>query len=363
MQNFFISYTRADLEWATWIAWHLREGGHPVEMQDWHFRDGPPVVEQINTALANAHTTIAVLSPEYFDSKWCKVEWQAAFSLELEGKGHRLLAVQIKAGDLPPVLLPNARVTLHKLNEAQARERLLQAVAGPKGPPLTAPAFPVTITKPVVAPARPPGMLPDVWNIPHERNRNFTGRVELLQQMRQALTSGLPAALVQALHGLGGIGKTQLAIEYAYRHVGDYNVVWWVRAEEPLTRTGDLAALAGALKLPEGNAQDQRIAVEAAKAWLSRHSGWLLVLDNVPHPSDLVGLLPQGTNGHILITSRDPNWLDRATPLKVDVFPRPVSVEFLLKRAGPSVPSAGGPGNGCDLTAAAGPTPQTPPPP
>ncbi|MBC8116289.1 MAG: tetratricopeptide repeat protein [Candidatus Saccharimonas sp.] len=197
--------------------------------------------------------------------------------------------------------------------------------------------------------------IPKVWNIPHHRNPNFTGRDELLQLLREALTSGNPAALVQALHGLGGIGKTQMAVEYAYRHRGDYDVVWWVRAEEAVTRTGDLAALAQALGLPEGNAQDQRIAVEAAKAWLSEHSGWLLVLDNVPHPRDLDGLLPQQTNGHILITSRDPNWGERATPLKVDIFERPVSVEFLLKRTGssygrsptePHAPTVGLPGSG-----------------
>ncbi|MEK6259044.1 MAG: tetratricopeptide repeat protein, partial [Planctomycetota bacterium] len=339
MANFFISYTSADLQWAEWIAWHIKDAGHVVEIQAWHFRDGPPVVGQIDEAIARADLTVAVLSPEYFDSQWCKLEWQTAYTREIGDKQIRLLPVQIKAGQLPPVVNTKARVILLNLSETEARERLLQAIDGPAGVPEKAPvypgpppAFPGTTPKSTERPSTVPEVRHKVWNIPHHRNPNFTGRDELLQLLREALTSGKPAALVQALHGLGGIGKTQMAVEYAYRHRGDYECVWWVRAEEPLTRTGDLAALAQALGLPEGNAQDQRIAVEAARLWLSEHSEWLLVLDNVPHPNDLDGLLPQQTNGHILITSRDPNWGERATPLKVEVFERPVSVEFLLKR-------------------------------
>ncbi|MBC7966656.1 MAG: TIR domain-containing protein, partial [Fuerstia sp.] len=333
MAKIFISYTSVDREWAEWIAWHLQDAQHVVEIQAWHFRDGPPVVKQINAALERAQMTIAVLSPGYLASKWCELEWDAALSLEVRGRGHILLPVQIQDGELPPVLDAKARVVLMNLPTDAARERLLQSVDGPKGLSKTQPPLPAPVTNPVAAPPRPPGMLPDVFHIPHERNRNFTGRDELLRDLRQALDSGKPAALVQALHGLGGIGKTQTAVEYAYRHLGDYDTIWWVRAEEPSTRSGDFAALAKALGLPEADAQNQQIAVEAARTWLSRNTKWLLVLDNVPHPDDLDGLLPPQHNGHILITSRDPNWHARATPVKVEVFPRPVSVEFLLRRS------------------------------
>jgi hypothetical protein len=65
-----------------------------------------------------------------------------------------------------------------------------------------------------------PGALPGIWNVPHLRNPNFTGREQLLQELRASLTSGRTAAIVPVA-GLGGAGKTQLALEYAYRHTAD----------------------------------------------------------------------------------------------------------------------------------------------
>ena len=76
--------------------------------------------------------------------------------------------------------------------------------------------------QPTTAEPWQPGAVPRVWNVPHLRNPNFTGRDPLLARLRATLTSGEPAALTQALDGLGGVGKTQLATEYAYRYTTDY---------------------------------------------------------------------------------------------------------------------------------------------
>ena len=105
------------------------------------------------------------------------------------------------------------------------------------------------------------------FNVPHRRNHNFTGRGEILEQLRERLGSGEAAALVQAqaIAGLGGVGKTQIAIEYAYRHRDDYEVVWWVRAGEPASLAQDYADLTKAVDHPAKNLEDQKVVVDAAR--------------------------------------------------------------------------------------------------
>jgi len=330
--DFFISYNKADKTWAEWIAWELEAEGYSTVIQAWDFRPGGNFVLDMQRAAAGAERTIAVLSPDFLTSEFTQPEWAAAFAKDPTGAKKTLLPVRIRKCELTGLLPQIVFIDVVDKTEAEAQHVLLSGIETGRVKPAKKPnpfaaraAEKKHLNKP-----RFPGTLPPVCNIPHERNRNFTGRDELLEQLRRALISGKPAALVQALHGLGGIGKTQTATEYAYRHLADYDAIWWVRAEEPSTRSGDFAALAKALGLPEADAQNQQIAVEAARMWLSRHDKWLLMLDNVPHPNDLDGLLPPQNNGHILITSRDPNWHARATPVKVEVFPRPDSIEFLL---------------------------------
>ena len=182
-------------------------------------------------------------------------------------------------------------------------------------------------------PAEPPGK---ISNIPHPHNPNFTGRVDLLDRLSEALVAGERAAFTQtsAITGLGGVGKTQLALEYSYRHADDYRVVWWVRSEEPATLAADYAALARKLDLPEKEVQDQRVAVEAVRCWLEQNGGWLLVFDNAQEFKDLEDFLPRAGYGHVIITSRKQSWSGVARMLTVDMFTPAESVEFLRRRTG-----------------------------
>ena len=178
------------------------------------------------------------------------------------------------------------------------------------------------------------GALPPVWNVPHIRNHNFTGRTGPLDSLRSALTSGRPAAVTQAIAGLGGVGKTQLALEYAYRNASDYAIVWWVRSEDSPTLAGDYAALAAELGFPEGDAADQSATVLAVRRWLEQNSGWLLVFDNAQESAAIRGYMPGGNTGHVLITSRSQAWGAVAEPLPMHEFERAESLEFLLSRTG-----------------------------
>ena len=176
--------------------------------------------------------------------------------------------------------------------------------------------------------------IPSIWNIPHLRNPNFTGRVALLDNLHKALTSGQYAAFTQAVTGLGGKGKTQLALEYAYRHKENYDVLWWIRSEEPASLASDYANLAVKLDLPEKNSAEQDVIIEAVRIWLEQNEKWLLIFDNAHDPKDVRDYLPRTNSGRVIITSRNPNWGGTARTIPVDVFSRDESVEFLCTRTG-----------------------------
>ncbi|MEA3324010.1 MAG: hypothetical protein U9Q37_02575, partial [Euryarchaeota archaeon] len=183
-------------------------------------------------------------------------------------------------------------------------------------------------------------LLPPVWNVSHHRNPNFTGREDILSELRIALTSGGPAAWKQALTGMGGVGKTQLALEYIYRHNPDYRVIWWIRSEEPAAMVADYASLAASLDLPEKDSTDQTEMVRAVKRWLEHNSGWLLIFDNAHDQEVIRDYIPLGGVGHVIITSRNPDWGSVAGLLPIKEFDRADSIEFLLRRTGQDDPDA-----------------------
>jgi tetratricopeptide (TPR) repeat protein len=177
-------------------------------------------------------------------------------------------------------------------------------------------------------------LLPPIWNISQHRNPNFTGREAILKALGLALISGEQAAWKQAITGMGGVGKTQLAVEYIYRHKADYKVIWWIRSEEPATMAADYASLAVDLNLPENESKDQTEIVKAVKRWLEHNPGWLLIFDNAQDPGEIRNYLPLGGAGHVIMTSRNPLWGSVAKLLPARIFDRAESIEFLCKRTG-----------------------------
>ena len=131
---------------------------------------------------------------------------------------------------------------------------------------------------------------------------------------------------------MGGVGKTQLALEYAWRHAEDFDLVWWLRAEQPATLLEDYATLAGPLGLPASGERELAAIAEAVRERLSHRDRWLLVLDNANEADELKHLLPQAGGG-VLITSRNPAW-PFASKLDVPTLNRSASIEFLLERTG-----------------------------
>ena len=138
-----------------------------------------------------------------------------------------------------------------------------------------------------------------IWNIPYQRNPLFTGREDVLSKLSETLQGGKTAALAQpqAISGLGGIGKTQTAVEYAYRNQDNYTAILWVKAETEGSINADFVTIASLLDLPEKQEQDQSKIIEAVKRWFQDNADWLLILDNADDIAMVKGFIPwkQGT--------------------------------------------------------------------
>jgi hypothetical protein len=170
------------------------------------------------------------------------------------------------------------------------------------------------------------------WRTLPDRNPFFTGREAVLTQLREALTKQGRAVLC----GLGGVGKTQTAAEYAHRHLDQYVYTFWVNAASGEAILSGYVTIAGLLKLPEATAQDQTVAVDAVKRWLSSSQGWLLILDNADRPDVVKPFLPRGPAGHVLLTSREQTFdtIEIVKPIELNEMSNTDARTFLLKRAG-----------------------------
>ena len=165
------------------------------------------------------------------------------------------------------------------------------------------------------------------------RNPRFVGREALLTRIRHLLGNGPVVLLPNPDHQLGGVGRTQSAVEYAHRYADTYELVWWIPAEQTAGMRAALVGLAQKLGLPE--ARDINRTLGAVRDALSRgepYRNWLVVFENANRPEDIKPYLPSGA-GHVLVTSGNPRWsAEVAQAVQIDVFDRADSVDFLRAR-------------------------------
>ncbi len=324
----FISHSWADKELVRRLETELKTAGAEVWVDHAEVRAGDSLPKEISDALAWCDTVLLVWSRDAAQSHWVELEWACAVAL-------RKLIIPCRADKTGlPALLSNL-LYIDFSSVSQGMSQLREVVLSAQKPVAQTPATPAERLARFLR-FQVSGELPAIWNVHLHRNPNFTGRAELFAELRAALTKDKTAALTQAqaIHGLGGVGKTQLALEYAYRFAAEFQIVWWLRAEEAATLAADFAALATALELPEKEAQDQTAIIQAVRQWLDHHTGWLLIFDNAQQPQDLLPYLPQSMSGQVLITSRNPQWKEVAHAFKVQVWPRAESIAFLLRRSG-----------------------------
>jgi tetratricopeptide (TPR) repeat protein len=141
--------------------------------------------------------------------------------------------------------------------------------------------------------------------------------------------------VTQAVYGLGGVGKSELALQYAHTHRSDYSLVWWITATDAARIEAGLAALAGRLCPAVSMAGTTADAAGWATGWLQAHDGWLLVVDNVEDPADMEPLLGQAGAGHVIVTTRrDTDWARLTDPVRLDILDPAPAVLVLLRRTG-----------------------------
>jgi len=278
---------------------------------------------------------MAVLSRDYLKSVYGGAEWQAAWATDPQGAGRKLLTVRVTECDRPGLLAGVVGVDLFGLTEATAKARLRAmvsaAIAGRAKPDMP-PGFPGA-GRAMPRAARFPGALPQVWKVP-ARNPRFTGRDRELEQLGRALAAGA-AVTVHSVHGLGGVGKTQLGTEYAHAHATDYDLVWWVAAEEPTLIPDQFAALAARLGLDP--AADPEALQALVHDRLRSVPGWLLIFDNADRVEDIgpwlpAGPLPPGIPGHVIVTTRRGGFAAMGRVLDLDVMGLADAVEMLRAR-------------------------------
>ncbi|KAA0935953.1 tetratricopeptide repeat protein [Streptomyces apricus] len=183
----------------------------------------------------------------------------------------------------------------------------------------------------------PPHNPPRIWGNVPQRNRNFTGRETLLDRLQERLLGGVTAVLPEALHGMGGVGKSQIAVEYVYRHSRSYRLVWWVPSDQESQIIQSLVELGEQMGLQAGPDMSAVPAVLDALRQGEPYSNWLLVFDNAEDPRTVRKYFPNDGPGSIVVTSRNSQWSTDFGSLEVDVFAREESVA-LLRRRSPNLP-------------------------
>ena len=178
-----------------------------------------------------------------------------------------------------------------------------------------------------------PSLALSIQNIPYRQNSFFTGRDEVLKQLYLTFRSKKTKVKMQAISGLGGIGKTQIALEYAYRYQKHYRAVFWAQADSREGLVSSFVAAAQLLKLPNNDVQNQYNVVKDFKRWMETRGEWLLILDNVQDLALVTDFVPPLYGGHILLTTRIQEAGALALHIKVEPLAPELAALFLQKRA------------------------------
>ena len=337
--DFFISRAGPDKDFAIWVAQLIRTNGKTYVLQDEHFGH-QDFMGAMDAALKSGTRVVGLYSQAYLDSEFCLKEATTAIHGDPFNKQQRLIGLRIEPC-APDGMLRNLAYTdlLAERRQADASALALKILR----------ALSIENSRLDTIPPPPGGVLAAPDQIIHPEIRvtraDFAPREELMARLATAMRgpTGKMAALTNsqylmgAVAGLGGVGKTVLAREYAWRHRGEYQGAWWINAEKRGDVLIGLAAL-GAEMSAAIRAEAQTNVEQAARATLnlieraSTAKPFLLVYDNVEKPGDIEKWTPRA-GAHILITTRWSQWDDIAGKIDVGTLDREAAIDFLCERA------------------------------
>ena len=311
-----LDFSPEDQLWAEWVAGVLANAEITVHWVD-EISANPASSDGPDEPEAMAHT-VAIVSEAY-----------AARMRESPPTMPPDLLISVTEARVPDALANVPVVFLAGLPESRAADLLVDRLNGRR------PAEPEAAVSTL---SYPGGDRTQVLNIP-ARNVNFTGRNKDLRQLRDELRTRRMAVFQPlTIHGLGGVGKTQVALEYAHRFRADYDIIWWMNCGQARYVDASLADLGQRLReafgvsVPgEGGVTEvlQQVLQTLSEGLPDKR--WLLIYDNAEDMKELKCLMPGG-GGHILITSQDEQWQDIGTSLEVDKFQPQESVSHLRRR-------------------------------
>ena len=319
--DFFLSRRGSVAAIAREVEHVLDEKGYRVLTQDYDIPLGSSFVEKMHEAVSNSRDLIILFTHDYLQSPYTRKEFTSFEAERAQSQEERHIIV-LRCDDVPlrGLLADNVSQDLVGINDPEERKRRIIAAAERQSQAVPPPPRPFIGVPPRIA--------------------SFTGRADELDQLDAILMQDKLAAVTQAsigraaVQGMGGVGKTSLAIEYAHRYRNLYAGVCWCPAE---TRTGHLSPLAGlAVTLGAVTAEEADVekgAMAALRRLAERRATWLLVYDNVPGPDAIADLLPSA-GARVLITSRFSDWSELADEVALDVLAIEEAVALLRSRTG-----------------------------
>ncbi len=321
--DFFISRRGAQADVAQEVAQALIDDGWPEErifLQDKDLAPGLAILNEIEKAVGRSRHFIAVLCSTYADSHYTNVVEAQTFlhNTDVGTQDRRLIVIKVEPVETPSLLRNFGAVDLHGIDDTATRRTIILNAAHGR-----------TVMTQTAAP---------IFHGVPDRLDHFTGRDNLLINLQNDLLgashdAGGAVAVTQALAGMGGVGKTILAAEYAHRHRSTYAGIWWAPAETRAVLEASLAELAGRLDPKLAEEADQVALAKTALEQVQQRAGlapWLLIYDNVEAPKEIEGLRPTG-GAHLIVTTRFQAW--PGARADVGLFSRDVSIAFLQERA------------------------------